>query len=79
MPRGVNNWSAEDVVRFVRARGFVFNHAKGSHYFYIGKVDGSLRQICIPFHGSKSLKPRTVKGIILQSGIPMSEWVGKYK
>ena len=41
MPRGLNNWSAEDVVRFLRARGFIFNHAKGSHYFYIGIVNGA--------------------------------------
>jgi predicted RNA binding protein YcfA (HicA-like mRNA interferase family) len=48
MPRGLNNWTAEDVVRFLKARDFVFNHARGSHYFYVGKINGSTRQVCIP-------------------------------
>lgn len=77
MPRGLNNWSAEDVVRFLRAHGFIYNHSRGSHYFYIGKIEGIMRQVCIPFHGGKSLKPRTMKGIILQSGIAQKEWFKK--
>ena len=76
MPRGLNNWTAEDVVRFLKVRGFVFKHAKGSHCFYVGNAGGATRQVCIPFHGSKSLNPRTLKGIILQSGIAKSGWVG---
>jgi predicted RNA binding protein YcfA (HicA-like mRNA interferase family) len=28
----------------------------------------------VPFHGNKSIKPRTLKGIILQSGIDQKEW-----
>jgi predicted RNA binding protein YcfA (HicA-like mRNA interferase family) len=76
MSRGINNWTAEDVMRFLKARGFVFNHAKGSHYFYVGRVNGKIHQVCIPFHGAKSLNPRTLKGIILQSGISKNEWLG---
>jgi len=76
MPRGLNNWSAEDVVRFLKSHNFAFGRAKGSHYFYIGKVEGVMRQVCVPFHGAKTLKPRTVKGIILQSGIIKNEWLG---
>jgi predicted RNA binding protein YcfA (HicA-like mRNA interferase family) len=75
MPRGIYNWSAEDVVRFLKARGFYLNYTKGSHYFYVGHAGGMLRQVCIPFHGSKVIKPRTLKGIIRQSGIPQSEWL----
>jgi len=75
MPRGLNNWTAEDATRFLKARGFVFNHAKGSHYFYVGNIAGTTHQVCIPFHGARSLNPRTLRGIILQSGIPKSDWL----
>ena len=75
MPRGFYNWAAEDVVRFLRARGFVLNYAKGSHYYYVGRAGGTFRQVCVPFHGSRTIKPRTLKGIILQSGIPKEEWL----
>lgn len=75
MPRGLNNWTAEDVVRFLKERKFNLNYAKGSHYFYIGRYGGTFRQVCVPFHGSRIIKPRTLKGIIRQSGIPKDEWL----
>ena len=77
MPRGFNNWTAEDVVRFLKAHSFIFNHTKGSHYYYVGHYGGVFCQVCIPLHGSKTIKPRTLKGIICQSGIPKEKWLGK--
>jgi predicted RNA binding protein YcfA (HicA-like mRNA interferase family) len=76
MPHGMYNWTAEEVVRFLKARGFVLNHTKGSHYFYVGHFAGAFRQVSVPFHGNRVLKPRTLRSIILQSGIPKSEWIG---
>jgi len=75
MPRGLHNWTAEDVVRFLKAHDFRLNHTKGSHYFYAGHAGGAFRQVCVPFHGSRTLKPRTLKGIIRQSGISQAEWL----
>jgi predicted RNA binding protein YcfA (HicA-like mRNA interferase family) len=43
--------------------------------YYIGHQGGVLRQVCIPFHGSRIIKPRTLKSIILQSGVPQDEWI----
>ncbi len=77
MPRGFYNWTAEDVVRFLKAHGFVLNHTKGSHYYYVGHYSGVFRQVCVPFHGSKTIKIRTLKGIIRQSGVPREKWFGK--
>ncbi len=77
MPRGLYNWIAEDVVRFLKAHGFSLNYTKGSHYYYVGHAGGAFRQVCVPFHGSRTLKPRTLKGIIRQSGIPQVEWLKK--
>ncbi len=77
MPRGFYNWTAEDVVRFLKAHGFVLNHTKGSHYYYVGHYGGAFHQVCVPFHGSKTIKIRTLKGIIRQSGVPREKWFGK--
>ncbi|OGY97307.1 MAG: hypothetical protein A2122_01930 [Candidatus Liptonbacteria bacterium GWB1_49_6] len=76
MPRGFYNWTAEDVVRFLKEYGFALNHTRGSHFYYVGHHGGTFRQVCIPFHGNRALKPRTLKGIIRQSGIQKDEWIG---
>lgn len=75
MPRGLYNWTFNNVVRFLKDYNFRLNHIEGSHYFYTGSYDGKFKQVCIPFHGNKVLKPRTLKGIISQSGIPKKKWI----
>lgn len=75
MPRRLYNWTAEDIVRFLKANRFVLNYTHGSHYYYVGYYGGLLRQVCVPFHGSRVIKPRTLKGIIIQSGIPKDKWL----
>ncbi len=75
MPRGYFNWTAEDVVRFLKEYKFNHVNTKGSHMFYVGWYDKELRQVCVPFHGGRALKPRTLKGIISQSGIPKEKWL----
>lgn len=77
MSKGVFNWTAEEVVRFLKDRGFSLNHSRGSHLYYVGHANGSFRQVSVPFHGARAIKPRTMKGIILQSGIEKSEWLRK--
>jgi len=56
---------------------FFYSHAKGSHYYYTGKYGGIPRIVQIPFHGSKTFKPRTLKGMVRQSGIPLDIWLEK--
>lgn len=75
MPRGLFNWTAEDAIRFLKEYKFSHIHTKGSHMFYFGHHNGQPRQVCVPFHGKRVLKPRTLKGIIQQSGIPQKEWL----
>lgn len=79
MPRGINNWKYKDVVRFLKENGFRLNHSRGSHFYYIGIVNKTHRQVCVPYHGSNSIKPRTIKGIISQSGISKNEWIKQNK
>lgn len=76
MPHGVNNWTAEEVIRFLRDHNFIHNHTRGSHMYYVGHHGEAFRQVSVPFHASRSIKPRTLKSIIAQSGIPKSEWLG---
>lgn len=75
MPRRVFNWTFKDVETFLKERGFVLNYTNASHYYYVGHHNGELRNVCVPFHGKAVVKPRTLKGIILQSGIPQKEWL----
>jgi predicted RNA binding protein YcfA (HicA-like mRNA interferase family) len=75
MPKGYFNWSFNDVVKFLKDYGFGLNHTRGSHYYYVGMVNGKLQQVCVAFHGNKVIKPRTLKSIILQSGISKKEWL----
>lgn len=75
MPRGLFNWTFNDVVLFLKEHNFRLNHANSSHYFYLGMYEGKLRNVCVPYHGTRAIKPRTLKGIILQSGISKEEWL----
>jgi predicted RNA binding protein YcfA (HicA-like mRNA interferase family) len=77
MTRGIFNWTAEDVVRFLKTHNFLHTYTRGSHMFYAGHYNGVLRQVCVPFHASRSLDPRVLKSIIRQSGIPQKEWIEK--
>ncbi|MHB8661015.1 MAG: type II toxin-antitoxin system HicA family toxin [Minisyncoccota bacterium] len=75
MPRGFNNWSPADIIKFLRRHNFSHSHTRGSHFFYVGRVGNRDRQVCVPIHGKNtSIHPKTMKGIISQSGILESEW-----
>jgi len=74
MPKRLFNWTFTDVEKFLRKNGFSLGNVKGSHYYYVGSKS---RIVQVPFHGSKALKPRTLKGIIRQSGISQDIWLGE--
>jgi len=77
MPKRLFNWKFADVDKFLRERSFRIDHTHtgGSHYYYHGYVGGRLRVVYVPFHGSKAIKPKTIKSIISQSYIPKEEWL----
>ena len=76
MPRRLFNWKFADVDKFLREYGFIIDHTHtdGSHYYYHGYIGGILRVVHVPFHGSKVIKPKTINGIIKQSGVSKEEW-----
>ena len=71
MPKGYKNWNFRNVDSFLRDNGFRVHHTNGSHYYYLGN---NQHMVCVPFHGSKTIKLRTLKGIITQSGIDRKKW-----
>lgn len=77
MPNGLNNWKYKDIALVLREHGFILNHTRGSHFYYTGHTGGIYRHVCVPYHGSLAIKPRTLNGIILQSGIPKTVWLKK--
>ncbi len=74
MPNNLNNWTYRDVIDVLKEYGFHLNHTRGSHHYFIGTVAKTLRQVCVPYHGSIAIKPRTMKGIMLQSGMSKEQW-----
>jgi len=77
MPRGLRNWNFRQVTRFLKDHNFTLNHVEGSHYFYTGYKNKSFRQVSVPFHGGRSIHPKTMKSIINQSGISINNWLNK--
>lgn len=75
MPRGFNNWSVVDIIKLLKRHHFVHSHTRGSHFYYVGAVGGKSRLVCVPVHGkSSTIHPKTLKGIIRQSGLSEHEW-----
>jgi predicted RNA binding protein YcfA (HicA-like mRNA interferase family) len=63
------------IMRFLKKNDFVLTHERGSHYYYSKKNNNRSYLVTVPFHGSESIHPKTMKSIIVQSGIPQSEWL----
>ena len=66
---------ARDVVRVAQSIGFVLDRQKGSHAVYLRASDK--RRIVIPMHGTKDLKPGTLRGIINDMGLKVEEFAAK--
>ncbi len=75
MPKKIFNWTFSKVTEFLKKNDFRYSHTKGSHHYYTGNYGHNPRIVQVPFHGSKTFKPRTFKGIVMQSGIPLNDWL----
>jgi len=74
MTRGAFNWTYKDVVKVLKENGFLRNHIDSSHHFYIRISKGRTYQVMVPYHGSKAFKPKTLNGMIAQSGLTRADW-----
>ena len=66
---------AREVVRVAESIGFVLDRQRGSHAVYYRASDK--RRIVIPMHGTKDLKPGTLRGLILDMGMTVDEFTAK--
>jgi predicted RNA binding protein YcfA (HicA-like mRNA interferase family) len=74
MPK-VPSIRAREVVRVAESVGFVLDRQKGSHAVYYRASDK--RRIVIPMHGTKDLKPGTLRAIIHDMGLSIEEFIAK--
>lgn len=66
---------AREVVRVAESIGFVLDRQRGSHAVYFRSSDN--RRVVIPMHGTKDLKPGTLRGIIYDLGLTVEEFAAK--
>jgi predicted RNA binding protein YcfA (HicA-like mRNA interferase family) len=64
---------AREVVRIAQSIGFVFDRQRGSHAVYYRASDGC--RVVIPMHGSKDLKPGTLRAIINDMGVTIDDFI----
>jgi predicted RNA binding protein YcfA (HicA-like mRNA interferase family) len=63
--------SGKDVVRALQRGGFRLVHVRGSHH-YLEPPSGGLL-VTVPVHGSRVLKPKTLKSILDHAGLTPDE------
>ncbi len=63
---------AREVVRVAQSLNFILDRQRGSHAVYYRATDS--RRIVIPMHGSKDLKPGTLRAIINDMGLTIDEF-----
>ena len=66
---------ARVLVRVAESMGFIFDRQRGSHAVYYRASDK--RRVVIPMHGSKDLKPGTLRGIIHDMGLTVEAFTNK--
>ena len=66
--------SSKDVERILKKNNFTLSRRKGSHQQFVGYVKGKKRRVTVIVN-QKHFAPRTLKSMILQSGLSQQEWV----
>lgn len=73
MPKGIFNWTYDDVVDFLKENGFqFFENRKGSHEAWINRNIQAV--VDIQFHGRQSFRPKTLESMIRQSKLDKKFW-----
>jgi predicted RNA binding protein YcfA (HicA-like mRNA interferase family) len=75
MPRGgLPTVSGKRVVQALTRAGFRIERITGSHHLLVSTADAT-RAVTVPVHGSRDLKPGTLRSIIRQAGFTVDEFV----
>lgn len=64
--------TGKQLERVARKAGFQFDRQKGSHAVYLRESDR--RRVVIPLHAGKTLKPKTLAGIVQDMGLTFDEF-----
>lgn len=59
--------TAWEVERYLKAAGYVYDHAEGSHFVWKNRDTG--HAVPVPHHGNKPLKQGTLNAIFSACGI----------
>ena len=70
--------NGRQAIRALEKAGFLVRRQKGSHVILVHSVDLARRAI-VPMHGSKSLKPGTLRAILKGAGVTIEEFTGLLK
>lgn len=64
-----------ELFRVAASIGFVLDRQRASHAVYYRASDR--RRVVIPMHGTKDIKPGTLRGIIADLGLTVNEFIEK--
>jgi len=70
----MSSLSSEDIEKILKKNNFRLSRQKGSHQQFVGYVKGRKRRVTV-IANQKSFAPRTLKSMILQSGLSEQEWL----
>jgi predicted RNA binding protein YcfA (HicA-like mRNA interferase family) len=65
--------NARRVIRALQRHGFIVDRIVGSHHL-LRHRDDPARLVTVPFHGSRDLKPGTIRSIVRQAGLTPEEF-----
>ena len=65
--------NGRETIRALERGGFLLDEIEGSHHIMLHPVTG--RQVSVPVHGGRDLKPGTLRGIIRDAGLTAAEFI----
>lgn len=72
--RRLYSLSSKDVERILKKNNFILSCQKGSHRQFVGYIKGKKMRVTV-IANQKNFAPRTLKSMILQSGLSEQEWL----
>ncbi len=78
MPRKYPPLTPDDILRILRARGFVYHSTTGSHEYYQGVVRGVSHRVTVDRH-YREFSDQLIVFMIVQSGLTREEFYGSVK
>jgi len=75
MPKKYPPLTPDEVVRILRARGFDYDHSRGSHEYHKGMIKGVSRMVTVDTH-CREFDARMIRFLLNQSGLTREEFYG---